>query len=71
MKKYKVSFSFFNLFQKSQQEVVILQQSWAGIAAIICGSTYFNSTPEYTLIAALGCALVDKLLPGLYFEEIK
>jgi hypothetical protein len=69
MKKYNVKFSLVNLFFQTQKEVQRLQTMWAGIAAIIITSTYINSSEKYTLIAALSCAVIDKLIGCLWLEE--
>jgi hypothetical protein len=71
MKKYKVRFSLFNLFQKSQAEVVQLQTIWMVFSGIITGATVISASPEHALYAALGCAAIDKALACFYFEERK
>lgn len=69
MKKYKVKFSLVNLFFQTQKEVQRIQTMWGAISVIILGSTYLNTNDKYTLLAAVGCAVVDKLIGCLWLEE--
>jgi hypothetical protein len=71
MKKYKIQFSIFNLFQATQEEVARLQTVWAGFSAPIIASAFITSSERNALIAAIICGLVDKLLACLYLEEKK
>lgn len=69
MKRYKVKFSFINLFFQTQKEVQRLQTMWGGIAVIICTSTFMSTNDRYALYAAVGCAIVDKLIACLWLEQ--
>lgn len=69
MKKYRIKFSIVNLFFKTQNEVVRLQTMWSGISAVIVSSTLINASEHYAFYAAIGCALVDKLIGCLWLEE--
>lgn len=69
MKNYKIKFSIVNLFFQTQKEVQRIQTMWGAISVIICGSTYMNASDKYTLLAAVGCAIVDKLIACLWLEE--
>lgn len=59
------------MFSNTQAEVVKLQQVWSGLAGIITGGTWWASDSNHALIAALVCALVDKIIACIYLEEIK
>jgi hypothetical protein len=69
MKNYKVKFSLVNLFFQTQKEVQRLQTMWGAIAVVICTSTFINASDRYALYAALGCAVIDKLIGCLWLEE--
>lgn len=71
MKKYKVYFSFFNLFSESQSEVVKLQQIFKTISAAVVGTVWYESNSTYALYVAIGGAVVDVLLSCFYFEPIE
>jgi hypothetical protein len=72
MKKYIAHWSLFNLLSASQEEVVKLQMMWAAISGILLSSTFVMSSDRITLISALACAIVDKVIIGcFYFEEKK
>jgi len=72
MKKYIAHWSLFNLLSASQEEVVRLQMLWAAISGIVLSSTFVMSNDRITLISALACAIVDKVIIGcFYFEEKK
>lgn len=71
MKKYKVHFSFFNLFSESQSEVVKLQQLFKTISAAVVGTVWYESNATYALYVAIGGALVDVFLSCFYFEPIE
>lgn len=71
MKKYKWHWSLFNLFSNTQAEVVKLQSIWGGLSAIITGATWASTNDHYAFFAAVGCALVDKIIACIYLEEIK
>lgn len=68
--KYKVSFSLFNLFNSSSEEIVKLQTMWAGLATTLTTSVYISSNEKYTLFTAIGCFIVDKLITCLEFKKI-
>ena len=70
MKKYKVSFSLFNLFSDTQSEVVKLQTLFKGITAMAAGSTWYASDAENTLYVGIGGYVIDFLISCLYFQII-
>lgn len=65
----KYHWSVFQIFEETQKEVTRIQATWSGIAVIITSSAYVISSPPYALIAALGCALVDKMIAGIWIEK--
>lgn len=69
MKKYKIHFSIFNLFNDTQAEVAKLQQLFKGLSAAITAGTWYNSEAKYALYVAIGGAVVDTLISCLYFEK--
>ncbi len=69
MKKYKVYWNFGNVFNKSQAEVVKLQQALKGFTVIIAGSAYMMDNNKYLLIIGAVGFITDFLLSGLYFEK--
>lgn len=71
MKKYKVHFSFLNLLQESQAEVVKLQTIIKGILGAGVVTTWAASNSTYAIIFALGAGLLDMLIACFYFEELK
>jgi hypothetical protein len=71
MKKYKVFFSIFNLFDQSQAEVVKLQQWAKGLTAVITGSTWIASDANHAIMVGIAGFIIDTLIGCLYFEEKK
>ena len=68
-KKYKITFSFWNLLSATQEEVAKLQTIWAGFSAPIIASTFVASSDKNALIAAVICGIVDKLIACINLEE--
>lgn len=71
MKKYKVYFSIFNLFNDTQKEVVKIQTYIKGGTATIATSTYLASNAELAMIVGAAGFLLDAITACFYFEEIK
>jgi len=71
MKKYKTSFSFINLTQKSSEEVVKLQQLAKGLTIPIIGLTYFQQNADYALLAGFIGMVVDLLIGCISIQEVK
>lgn len=72
MKKYKIYWSLFALFNETQSEVVRLQTLFKTlIATPVIGSVWYSSSSNNTLYVALVCGVVDMLLGCFYFKEIK
>lgn len=69
MKKYKVYFSIFNLFNETQAEVAKLQQMVKGLSAIVMGATWYNSNANNALYVAIAGAVLDTLISCFYFEK--
>jgi hypothetical protein len=55
----------------TQAEVVKLQQSWSLLSGMITGGAWWATDSNHALIAALICAVVDKLIACIYLEEKK
>lgn len=71
-KKYKWGFSFFNLLDESQKEIVKIQTMFKGILGIALASTYITTaSPGGTLIVAIAGAFADAIIACFWFEEIK
>lgn len=70
MKKYKIHFSFFNLFSESQSEVVKLQNFFKGLTAIVAGSTWYASDANAALYVGIGGYIIDVVLGCFYFEQV-
>lgn len=70
-KKYKISFSIYNLFGDSCAQVVMLQNKFKAGLTALAGLTYVYSNAELTLIVAIAGAIVDSLLSCFNFEETK
>lgn len=70
MKKYKAYWSLFNLLSATQEEVVKLQMIWTGISGIVLSSTFVVSSDRITLVSALVCAVVDKVILNCFSFEI-
>jgi hypothetical protein len=70
MKKYKVSWSVFNLLSDTQAEVVKLQTYFKGLTAVVATSTWFATDAENTLYVGIGGYVIDLLLACFYFEPI-
>lgn len=68
-KKYKITFSFWNLLGATQEEVAKLQTIWAGFSAPLIASTFIASSEKNALIAAVICGIVDKLIACINLEE--
>lgn len=68
-KKYKITFSFWNLLGATQEEVAKLQTIWAGFSAPIIASAFITSSDKNALIAAVICGIVDKLIACISLEE--
>ena len=68
MKKYKVTFSFFNLFSDSSSEVVKLQTLFKGLTAAAAGSTWYASNANNALYIGIAGYVIDLLISCLYFE---
>lgn len=68
-KKYKITFSFWNLLNATQKEVAKLQTIWAGFSAPLIASTFIASSEKNALIAAVICSIVDKLIACINLEE--
>lgn len=68
-KKYKITFSFWNLLGATQEEVAKLQTIWAGFSAPLIASTFIASSDKNALIAAIICGIVDKLIACINLEE--
>lgn len=71
MKKYKVYFSLFNLFSKTQAEVVKLQQLVKGFTATIGGITWIQSDANHAIYVGIAGFIVDIILGCFYFEKIE
>jgi hypothetical protein len=71
MKKYKVSFSIFNLFEESSAKVVKLQGMIKAGAGLVATSAYVTSHQELATLTAIVGFVLDALAACLYFEEPK
>lgn len=69
MKKYKVHFSFFNLFNDSQAEVVKLQMIFKAFTATVTTGTWYGSDAKHALWVGIGGFVIDLLIGCLYFEK--
>lgn len=67
-KKYKVSFSIFNLLSDTQAEVVKLQQYAKMTTAAITGMTWYNSDATYAIYVGIGGVVLDTLIACLNLE---
>ena len=70
MKKYKVHFSLFNLFNDTQSEVVKLQQLFKGLTATISGFTWMQTDANHALYVGIVGFIVDILISCFYFEKL-
>lgn len=71
MKKYKVYFSIFNLFNDTQAEVVKLQTYIKTLTGVASGTTWYATNANGALYVAFCGFILDALLSCLYFEEVK
>lgn len=71
MKKYKVYFSIFNLFNDSQKEVVKIQTYIKAGTATVATSTFMATNAEMAMIVGAVGFLLDAITACFYFEEIK
>jgi hypothetical protein len=69
MKKYKVTFSVFNLFNGTQPEVVKLQTYVKTLTGTIAGTTWFTTKMEYGVYVAVIGFVLDAVLACIYLEE--
>lgn len=69
MKKYKVHFSVFNLFNESQKEVVKLQSILKALMGTGMIVTWLETNSGYAIWVGIGAGVADALLACLYFEE--
>jgi hypothetical protein len=69
MKKYKVSFSIFNLFEDTQAEVVRLQQYLKGLIVTATGATWYNADASYAIWVGIAGMVLDTLLSCVRLEK--
>jgi len=70
MKKYKVHFSFLNLLNETQAEVVKLQTMFKTLSTAAIGTVWYESNATYALYVAIGGAFIDVFLTCFHFEKI-
>lgn len=71
MKKYKVHFSFFNLFRATQEEVAQLQTIIGGLTATITGTAFINENPELAMYVGVGGFFLNTFVKLFSFEKIR
>lgn len=71
MKKYNVTFSFFNLFEQSSAEVVKLQGMIKAGTATIATTTYVASSEGWVLLVGAIGFVLDTLAACLHFEKLQ
>lgn len=69
MKKYKVHWSIFNLFQETQSEVVKLQQLAKTLMGSLTGLTWLASDANHAIYVGFAAMLLDAILGCFYFEK--
>lgn len=67
-KKYKVTFSVFNLLQDTQAEVVKLQNMVKGFMAVLTGATWYSSNSNNAMFCAIFAMILDTIISMFYFE---
>jgi hypothetical protein len=72
MKKYKIHWSVFNLFQDTQKEVSKLQTYVKTLtASTFIGTTWYEANTNHSLYIAMAGFAIDLILSGIYLEEKK
>lgn len=68
--KKKLTFSFLNIFESTQKEIVDVQNKFKAGFAVVAGSTYIMSNAKYTIGVLMAGFLCDLLLGCLKIEAV-
>jgi hypothetical protein len=70
MKKYKVYWSVWNLFEETQSEVIKLQNILKAFTVIISGGVWYTTNVNNAMYVAIIAFIADNIVGCLYFEKL-
>jgi hypothetical protein len=69
MKKYKVHFSLWNLFEETQSEIVNLQNRLKVLIVAASSGAWYASNADNAMYVAIAGFVIDNLLGCIFLEK--